>query len=591
MESRSKRPNSDCWIQDAVASSMLAARPTVVSPMLPSLSGGGHTMTRLTYYRIKNAMIFSILVSNLIGVAIARYFTQRSVFPYLPDIVRLDAQIDKCFLPASLLMSVALILIYERPIRSYLKARYERKALPAALVLRARQRLLNEPFFLIGLSFCMWLAAAMVYSGVFWAHDAGPVVIRIAFLRRFETGLITVTLAFFLLEFILQRSVIPYLFPDGGLSAIPGTMRIRIRTKLTAFLFACNIVPLVSILQHTHGRLHADESLMTSLGSFQSYLAIQIFVFMAVGIWLTLLVSSNLTKPLQEITHVLREVQHGLFETRVRVTSNDEIGYTGDVINAMTEGLIERDQIKQSLSLAKEIQQNLLPKDTWKFDGFDIAGKSEYCDETGGDYFDFIHAVGGEDQKLGVVIGDVSGHGISSALLMATVRSALRQRAFHPGSAAQIIFDVNRQIVQDTEPSCDFVTLLFLIIDMASKELTWVQAGHDPAILYDPASDTFEELGGSGVPLGVDGTYIYGEQKGAMLSRGRVILLGTDGIWEAPNLKGNRFGKEAVYEAVRRHHQKSANEILDHILSAQVAFQGSAKREDDATLVVIKTLQ
>ena len=244
---------------------------------------------------------------------------------------------------------------------------------------------------------------------------------------------------------------------------------------------------------------------MTALGSFQLGLAIQIFVFMAVGIWLTFLVSSNLTKPLQEITHVLRKVQHGLFETRVRVTSNDEIGYTGDVINAMTEGLIERDRIKQSLSLAKEIQQNLLPKDTLKLDGFDIAGKSEYCDETGGDYFDFIPAVGGEDQKLGVVIGDVSGHGISSALLMATVRSALRQRAFHPGSAAQIISDVNRQLVQDIEPSCEFVTLFFLIIDTASKELTWVRAGHDPAILYDPASDSFEELGGSGMPLGVDG--------------------------------------------------------------------------------------
>jgi len=548
-------------------------------------------MTRLTYYRVKNAMIFSILISNLIGVAIARYFTQRYDFLSLPDIGRLGAQIDKWFLPASLLVSVVLILINERPIRAYLKARCERKALPTAFVFRARQRLLNEPFFLIGLSFCMWLAAAVVHSSVLWAHDAGTVVILIACLRHIETGLITVTVAFFVVEFILQRSVIPYLFPSGGLSAISGTVRIRIRTKLTAFLFACNIVPLVSILQRTHVRLQADESLMTALGSFQSDLAIQIFVFMVVGIWLTFLVSSNLTKPLQEITHVLRKVQHGLFETRVRVTSNDEIGYTGDVINAMTEGLIERDRIKQSLALAKEIQQNLLPKDMWKLDGLDMAGKSEYCDETGGDYFDFIPSVGGEDQKLGVAIGDVSGHGISSALLMATVRSALRQRTFHPGSAAQIISDVNRQLVQDTEPSGDFVTLFFLIIDTASKELTWVRAGHDPAILYDTGSDSFQELGGSGVPLGVDGRYIYEEHKGVMLSREQVILLGTDGVWEAPNLKGNRFGKEAVYEAVRRLHQKSANEILDRILSAQVAFQGSVKREDDTTLVIIKALQ
>ena len=90
--------------------------------------------------------------------------------------------------------------------------------------------------------------------------------------------------------------------------------------------------------------------------------------------------------------------------------------------------------------------------------------------------------------------------------------------------------------------------------------------------------------------LGVDGRYSYEEQKGAMLSRGRIILLGTDGVWEAPDLKGGRFGKEGVYEAVRRHHQRSANEILDRIFSAQVTFQGDAKREDDATLVVIKTL-
>ncbi len=184
-------------------------------------------MTRLTYFRVNNAMIFSILISNLIGFGITQYLTQRSAFPYLPDIVRLGAQIDKWFLPASLLVSVALILIYERPIRAYLTTRYERKVLPSVSVFKARQRLLNEPFFLIGLSFCMWLAAAVAHSSVLWVHDAGTAVILIAYLRRIETGLITVTVAFFVVEFILQRSVIPYLFPDGGLSAITGTVRIR----------------------------------------------------------------------------------------------------------------------------------------------------------------------------------------------------------------------------------------------------------------------------------------------------------------------------------------------------------------------------
>ena len=98
-----------------------------------------------------------------------------------------------------------------------------------------------------------------------------------------------------------------------------------------------------------------------------------------------------------------------------------------------------------------------------------MAGKILYCDETGGDYYDFIEAVGGEYQKLGAVVGDVSGHGISSALLMATVRSSLRQRASHPGSTAQIIHDVNRQLVKDVEHSGEFITMFLLIIDTAKK--------------------------------------------------------------------------------------------------------------------------
>jgi sigma-B regulation protein RsbU (phosphoserine phosphatase) len=103
--------------------------------------------------------------------------------------------------------------------------------------------------------------------------------------------------------------------------------------------------------------------------------------------------------------------------------------------------------MQQSLNLAKEVQQNLLPKSNLKVNGFDIAGKSVYCDETGGDYYDFITIDDAAEQKIGVAIGDVSGHGIPSALLMATVRSSLRQRASLPGSTAKIISDVNRQLV------------------------------------------------------------------------------------------------------------------------------------------------
>jgi sigma-B regulation protein RsbU (phosphoserine phosphatase) len=113
----------------------------------------------------------------------------------------------------------------------------------------------------------------------------------------------------------------------------------------------------------------------------------------------------------------------------VQVFSNDKIGYTGDAINEMAKGLIEGERMQQSFKLAKEVQQNLLPKSNLKVDGLDIAGKSVYCDETGGDYYDFIIIDDAAEQKIIVAIGDISGHGIPSALRMATVRSSLRQRA------------------------------------------------------------------------------------------------------------------------------------------------------------------
>jgi len=223
-------------------------------------------MTRLSYYRAKNVMLIATLVSNLIGVAIVRYFTELPSSLLLPDILRLADQIDKFFLPVSFILPIVLILVYERPIRAYFESHYKQKPVPAELIFKARQRLLNEPFFLIGLSFCMWIAAAAIYPGMFWAHNAGLVAIQIAFLRSLYTGLITITVAFFVLEFYMQRRVVPHLFPNGGLFDIPGTVRIRIRTKLIAFLFACNIVPLVSILQSTYGSLHADESLIKMVG-------------------------------------------------------------------------------------------------------------------------------------------------------------------------------------------------------------------------------------------------------------------------------------------------------------------------------------
>jgi len=249
---------------------------------------------------------------------------------------------------------------------------------------------------------------------------------------------------------------------------------------------------------------------------------------------------------------------------------------------------LEHDMIKQSLDLAREVQQNLLPNKSPQMERLDLAGRSIYCDETGGDYYDFIISDRGEKGHLTVAIGDVSGHGISSALLMAAVRSSLRQRLSQPGGIGDIISDVNRQLVQDVEDSGQFMTMFYLNIDETKMQAHWVRAGHDPAIFYDPATDAFEEFVGSGIALGIDEDWDYKEYSKTTLNRGQIIFLSTDGIWEALNRKGEMFGKVRIHDIIRKNSSLSANEIINAMLKSLNSFQHGAQIEDDITLVVIK---
>lgn len=278
----------------------------------------------------------------------------------------------------------------------------------------------------------------------------------------------------------------------------------------------------------------------------------------------------------------------GNFDDQVPVTSNDEIGYTGDVINQMTEGLKERERLRLSMLLAREVQQNLLPGRPPDIKGLDLAGASQYCDETGGDYYDFMALAGDSCYQVGVVIGDVAGHGVSSALLMASTRAFLRQRASLAGGLDAIVSDVNCQLSMDVAASGQFMTLFMLLIDPDRGRIEWVRAGHDPAILYDPAGDRFDELTGTGLPLGIDATGAYAVQRREDLVDGTIVFLGTDGIWETFNTRGEMFGKERLFSIIRANARNSAEAIQTRILAAWQDFRGTTTLEDDATLVIVK---
>jgi serine phosphatase RsbU (regulator of sigma subunit) len=248
----------------------------------------------------------------------------------------------------------------------------------------------------------------------------------------------------------------------------------------------------------------------------------------------------------------------------------------------------EHQKVQHSLSLAMEVQQNLLPKSDPKIAGLDISGRSIYCDETGGDYYDFLEAENSGDGKIGVVVGDVSDHGISSALLMATVRAQIRQCCSVYGTIDQVVTDVNRRLTQDVMDSGRFMTLFYTEIDRSQNIMRWVSAGHDPAIIYDPAKDVFSDLDGAGnLALGVMEDANFKEDARDIVP-GQIIVIATDGIWEARNPKGEMFGKERLHKMIRQNASATAKEIQSAVFESIRRFQKDARLEDDMTLVVIK---
>ena len=133
-----------------------------------------------------------------------------------------------------------------------------------------------------------------------------------------------------------------------------------------------------------------------------------------------------------------------------------------------------------------------------------------------------------------------------------------------------------------------FMTLFYMTIDPEKNRIDWVRAGHDPAIFYDPSRDEFEELRGSGVALGVNEAFDYEENFRSGLADGQVFAIGTDGIWEAVNSKGEMFGKERFRGIIRSHAKAGASDILSAVYSELSQFTQGRKSEDDITLVIIK---
>jgi sigma-B regulation protein RsbU (phosphoserine phosphatase) len=243
---------------------------------------------------------------------------------------------------------------------------------------------------------------------------------------------------------------------------------------------------------------------------------------------------------------------------------------------------------KKALELAGKVQRSLIPARPPSVPGLDLAGRTDSCQEVGGDYFDFLYGSDFPAGILRVAVGDISGHGVDAALLMTTARAFTRTRAVQPEGPSAVVANINRDLALDMGDSGSFMTLFYMEIDPARRTARWVRAGHEPALMYCPVRGQFEELAGAGLPLGVDRDAGFAEQALPALHPGTLLALGTDGIWEARSPEGQFFGKERFRDILRREAHNSAQEMVAAVFDELGRFCRGLPYEDDVTLVVIK---
>jgi sigma-B regulation protein RsbU (phosphoserine phosphatase) len=229
----------------------------------------------------------------------------------------------------------------------------------------------------------------------------------------------------------------------------------------------------------------------------------------------------------------------------------------------------------------------MYPVESPAIPGYETAWLTRSCDETGGDYMDFLTLDGG---SVGFAIGDVSGHGIGAALLMAAARAYLRGLISLQADLRDVVERLNDLLSRDMNAE-KFMTLFLAVLDPRSHEIRYVCAGHDQPLVYRAASGDVEEIGSTGLPLGMLQGWAYEVGSIAPLEPGDALLLTTDGVWEALSQAGNPLGKARIGMRLAASGGGSARGIVDAILKEVDAHTLGAVAADDSTLVVLKRLE
>lgn len=305
---------------------------------------------------------------------------------------------------------------------------------------------------------------------------------------------------------------------------------------------------------------------------------------------ISLVAAQSITEPLRQLAHVAKGLAAGRLDMRANINSSDEVGELAEAFNAMVPELQNHIKVKEGLALAHEVQQKLLPTAAPVLPGYDIAGLSIYSEDVGGDYYDFLELVDKTGaRRVGVVVGDVTGHGVVAALTMTTVRVLLRSYAGGGAHLLPAMHAVNQHLAADSSGG-RFVTLVYMVIDPSGprRQLRWISAGQGPLLFYNMSSRQFEELAVHDIPLGVEADWTFHETMRDEWPEQGIVVIGTDGIWETQNDAGLSFGKDEFMNVIRTNAHLPAETICHALTERLDAFRGAAQQRDDVTLVIVK---
>jgi sigma-B regulation protein RsbU (phosphoserine phosphatase) len=260
---------------------------------------------------------------------------------------------------------------------------------------------------------------------------------------------------------------------------------------------------------------------------------------------------------------------------------------SGEVTHFVSIGrdMTERLKLQErdvEMRLAARVQQRLYPAGPPRLPGLDVAGTVLSAEMTCGDYIDYIPL---GDRRLAIAIGDVSGHGLPAAFVMAKTRAYLRSLTQRSGDIGEILTEANRFLTADLDDNL-FVTLLVADIDVRLRRLVYANAGHVPAFVLDDSGEIRARLTRTGLPLGIaeNGDYRCGED--VALAPGDVVTFYTDGLTECRSPDGGFFDEDRLVDIVRTHRREPARRIVERLGDAVTAFRGGGLLDDDVSIVV-----